>query len=166
MRTALARKKANRHKLDRPHGSFSSKTILTGKENQIRELSRHKVCLPPSARLLGVILGLLGLWSFSMSSCSVPAPHPFPMPSAKNGSTTSLVFFLLTHNYVICYFFCPEQISCPHVPSNNRIKRCHKKALIEGWFFSIREHQRVVIVGIDCTVHVVPAVETQSAWCL
>lgn len=52
-REALARKKADGVKLGRPVGSISA-SKLDGKEDQIKELLRHKVAVAAAARILGV----------------------------------------------------------------------------------------------------------------
>jgi DNA invertase Pin-like site-specific DNA recombinase len=51
---ALVRKKSEGKKLGRPKGRLSSKTKLTGKDEQIIELLKHKVSVNAIARILSV----------------------------------------------------------------------------------------------------------------
>ena len=56
---ALARKKAEGKKLGRPKGSRSSKTKLTGKDDEIREMLEKGVSKTAIAKMLGVSRGTL-----------------------------------------------------------------------------------------------------------
>jgi len=51
---ALARKRAEGKTLGRPRGSYSKHTKLSGKEEQIKELLKHKVSINAIGRILGV----------------------------------------------------------------------------------------------------------------